>query len=108
MSSTLVAITAASSFGGAAFLIAAVARPAIDSAKQTLVAKLSTTQVTRPIASRIDALGPVAGSNEHIAQLLRSQLLFAGVTAVVTAMLMISSPSATSILNQLLGVKILM
>ncbi|MGA1220952.1 MAG: type II secretion system F family protein [Ilumatobacteraceae bacterium] len=98
MSSTLVAITAASSFGGAAFLIAAVARPAIDSAKQTLVAKLSTTQVTRPIASRIDALGPVSGSNEHIAQLLRSQLLFAGVTAVVTAMLMISSPSATSIL----------
>lgn len=98
MSSTAVSITAASSFGGAAFFITAIARPAFVTVQQKLTATLSTAKFSRPVASRADALGPVAGSADHVSKLLRSQLVFALVTAAITLTLMVANPSTTSIL----------
>lgn len=98
MSSTTASIAAAAAFGSAACIVTAVARPALVSAQQKLAAALSTAKLSRPIASRVDALGPVAGSTDQIAQLLRSQLIYASITAVITTLLMITNPSATSIL----------
>ena len=98
MSPSIASITAASAFGGAAFLLTAIARPAYVSAQRKLTLALSTAKKSRPLASRIDALGPVAGSAEHIARLLRSQLIYASITGALTVALMVANPSATSIL----------
>lgn len=98
MSSTVSSITAASAFGTAAFLVATVSRPAFSSVQQKLAATLLGSRLSRPIASRADALGPVAGSTDNVAKLLRSQLFFASATAVITILLMITNPSMGSIL----------
>jgi tight adherence protein C len=98
MSPTATSLAAAAAFGGAAFLITAVARPAFTNAQWKLVATRSAAKFSRPIGSRAEALGPVAGSSQNIAQLLRSQLVFASVTAAITTLLLIANPSATSVL----------
>lgn len=98
MPSTIGSLTAASAFGGSAFLVTAVTRPVIASVQRKLTTALSTSKFSRPIASRADALGPVAHSTEQIAKLLRSQLAFASVTAAITVLLLVANPSPTSIL----------
>lgn len=98
MSSTITSLTAASAFGGAAFLVTAVARPVFATSQRKLTTALSTSKFSRPITSRADALGPVAGSTERSAKLLRSQLVFASVTAAITVLLMVANASATSII----------
>ena len=98
MSPTTASIAAASAFGGAAFLITALARPAFVTAQRKLLGTLSAAKFSRPVASRADALGPVAGSADHVAQLLRSQLIYASITAAITVMLMVANRSVTSIL----------